>query len=286
MQRYFCRNCRRVFQNERRKKRFREKLWNEYVWGKQTLVQLSKQRKKSIPWIRKELTEAPLIPSTITPRPTVVVCDTTFWGRHYGVTLLRSQEFKANLWWDEVESERQATYHYGRKILESQGWTFKAAVVDGRRGLATVFADMPVQICQFHQVKLVRKHLSRNPGTKAARELLDIAYTLKHSNEHTFTLRLERWHRKWGEHIEEKKYVEGVKRPKYVNDKTRKAFNSLKRNLPYLFTYQKYPELNIPNTTNTMEGSFSQLKERLGSHRGMTKEKRWKMICEVLKGEN
>jgi hypothetical protein len=215
-----------------------------------------------------------------------VVADTTFWGRTYGVTLLRSQELKRNLWWDEVGSERQAAYYYGRKILESQGWSFKAAVVDGRRGLATVFADIPVQICQFHQVKLVRKHLSRRPGTKAARELLDITHTLKHSNEHTFTIRLERWERKWREHIEEKKYVEGLKKPKYVNEKTRKAFNSLKRNLPYLFTYQKYPELNIPNTTNTMEGSFSQLKERLGNHRGMTREKRFKMICEVLKGMN
>jgi hypothetical protein len=278
--------CGRVFQNERRKKRVREKLWKKYVWGKQTLKQLSRQESKSIPWIRKELSNAPLKPAFVTPQPTVIIADTTFFGRHYGVTLLRSQELKKNLWWDEVESERQASYHYGRKILESQGWSFKAAVVDGRRGLATVFADIAVQICQFHQVKLVRKHLSRRPGTKAARELLDIAYTLKHSNEHTFTIRLERWERKWKEHIEEKKFVEGIKREKFVNEKTRKAYKSLERNLPYLFTYQKYPELNIPKTTNTMEGSFSQLKEKLRNHRGMTKEMRFKMISEVLKGEN
>ena len=39
---------------------------------------------------------------------------------------------------------------------------------------------------------------------------------------------------------------------RYVHDKTRSAYNSLKRNLPYLFTY-KNNNLDIPNTTNSIE---------------------------------
>jgi len=31
-------------------------------------------------------------------------------------------------------------------------------VVDGGRGLANVFKDIPVQICQFHQIKQVTKY--------------------------------------------------------------------------------------------------------------------------------
>ena len=37
--------------------------------------------------------------------------------------------------------------------------------------------------------------------------------------------------------------------------------SELTTNLPYLFTYQKYPELAIPNTTNALDGTFAHLKE-------------------------
>ncbi|HEY4478754.1 MAG TPA: hypothetical protein VI981_00100, partial [Candidatus Paceibacterota bacterium] len=45
--------------------------------------------------------------------------------------------------------------------------------------------------------------------------------------------------------------------------KVRGAYLSMERNLPYLFTYQKYPELNIPNTTNSLDGSFTHLKDKV-----------------------
>ena len=41
-QRYKCLDCKKVFQPHKRTRRqdFVERLWSEYVWGKQTLVQL------------------------------------------------------------------------------------------------------------------------------------------------------------------------------------------------------------------------------------------------------
>ena len=57
---------------------------------------------------------------------------------------------------------------------------------------------------------------------------------------------------------------------------------SLKNNLPYLFTYQDYPALQIPNTTNSLEGSFAQLKELVVIHRGLNKSLKRKMINEIL----
>ncbi|MBI4067790.1 hypothetical protein HY413_00040, partial [Candidatus Kaiserbacteria bacterium] len=87
----------------------------------------------------------------VPPQPTVVIADTTFWGREYGVCVFRSAHLKKNIWWHDVEGERMVHYRYGRSILEGKGWTFTAAVVDGRRGLVNVFNDIPVQICQFHQ---------------------------------------------------------------------------------------------------------------------------------------
>ncbi|MCB4782781.1 MAG: transposase, partial [Sulfurovum sp.] len=37
------------------------------------------------------------------------------------------------------------------------------------------------------------------------------------------------------------------------------AYRSLRTNLPYLFTYKKYKHLGIHNTTNSLDGGYSQI---------------------------
>jgi hypothetical protein len=54
-------------------------------------------------------------------------------------------------------------------------------------------------------------------------------------------------------------------------------------NLPNLFTYQKYPELDIPNTTNSFDGSFSALKKKLGVHHGLRRDRWYKVISKLLR---
>jgi hypothetical protein len=285
MQRYRCLRCLKVFQSPRRKSGALKALWNDYVWGKQTLTQLAGQHDRSVEWVRNQLERVGVEKKEIIPQPIVVIPDTTFWGRLYGVTVFRAAALKRNIWWTEVKSETQAVYHYGRKILEEQGWTFLAAVVDGRRGLATVFKDISVQICQFHQMKTVTKYLTRRPKTEAGQELRAITLKLPKSNEKEFTALLRDWHKRWNSFIIEKTYVLGTKHWYYTHKNVRSAYKSLERNLPFLFTYQKYPELNIPNTTNSLDGFFSQLKARLSVHRGLRKDRRFKVISEILGGE-
>jgi hypothetical protein len=53
-------------------------------------------------------------------------------------------------------------------------------------------------------------------------------------------------------------------------------------NLPYLFTYQKHPDLNIPNTTNSLDGCFAYLKELVKVHKGSKKSLKRKIIEEIL----
>ena len=178
-----------------------------------------------------------------------------------------------------------ATYYYGRKILEDKGWTFLAAVVDGRRGLTTVFKDIPVQICQFHQMKNVTKYLTRRPQTEEGQELRSIMLTLARSAEKEFTELLMEWKKKYPYILTDKTYVTGTKYWYYTHKKVRGAYLSMERNLPYLFTYLKYPELNIPNTTNSLDGSFVHLKDKVNIHHGLRKDRRYKMIEEILKGE-
>jgi len=62
------------------------------------------------------------MPTDIVPQTTIIVADTTFWGRSYGVCVFRSWNLKRNIWWNEVSGEKVAHYYYGRKILEERGW--------------------------------------------------------------------------------------------------------------------------------------------------------------------
>lgn len=262
--------------------RKRTQLLSRYVWGRQSLRQLAEREDRSIRWVQTRLDEALVVPRVLAPQPTIIVADTTFWGKNYGVCVFRSPVLKKNLWWSEVSGERVATYHYGRKILENRGWTFTGAVVDGRRGLASVFSDIPVQTCQFHQMKRVTKYLTRKPETLAGKELRAIMLTLPQSTEKTFTELLLEWYAWWGNFINEKTRIAGCSRWHYTHKNVRGAYKSLMTNLPYLFTYQKYPELTIPNTTNSLDGMFSQLKNRLAVHRGLRPNRRYKIITEIL----
>lgn len=283
-QRYRCRSCRYRFQYAKRVTGQQKILWYQYAHRKQTLAELQVETGKSHVWVRRHLDahQIDTVPA-VAPEPTVIVPDTTFWGRGYGVTVFRSWTLKKNIWWQEVTGERQATYYYGRKILESQGWTFVAAVVDGRRGLATVFKDIPVQVCHFHQMRTVTRYLTRRPETPAGQELRAIMLSLPNTTEKVFARALASWEKKWWAFITEKTYVIGTKHWYYTHKNVNGAYHSLSRNLPYLFTYQKYPALNIPNTTNTIDGYFTSLKKKVHAHQGLRKDRRYKLICELLR---
>lgn len=236
--------------------------------------------------MRERLDRIPLPASELVPEPTVVIADTTFWGRTYGVCVFRSAHLKQNIWWHEVASELMAHYRYGRAILEEKGWLIQAAVVDGKRGFLGVFKGIPVQICQFHQMKQITKYLTRRPATLAGQQLRALTLTLTHTDEAAFTATLQAWHKRWGTFIEEKtvsSFLNGKKKWHYTHKKVRSAYRSLHTNLPYLFTYQKYPELNIPNTTNSLDGFFSALKKKLGVHHGLRRDRRYKVISKLLK---
>lgn len=237
-------------------------------------------------WVRKQLDTIIVSASLIAPQSTVVIADTTFWGRRYGVCVFRSAGLKKNIWWHEVVSELMAHYYYAKKILEDKGWLFTAAVVDGRRGLFNVFKGIPVQMCQFHQIKIVIRYITTRPKTEAGKELLVLVLTLTETNEETFVLALNAWFTKWESFINEKTvstFISGKTTSYHTHKGVYSAYHSLKRNLPYLFTYQKYPELHIPNTTNDLDGSFSALKKKLSAHHGLRRDRRYKVISKLLR---
>lgn len=211
----------------------------------------------------------------------------TFWGRGYGVLVFRSPTLRKNLWWKESLFETPFVYSEGLVALRKQGWIITGAVIDGKRGVAQVFERLgiPVQYCQFHQVKTMTGYLTRKPQTDAARELRLLALWLKDATETEFASKLDAWRLKYESFLNEKSPAPGKKRGwEYTHRRTRAAYRSLKTNLSRLFTYQRLPELGFPNTTNTLDGMFSQIKNRLAVHRGLRRDRRFKIVSEILKG--
>lgn len=186
------------------------------------------------------------------------------------------------MYWDDVESETAKEYSSARHWLSKRGVKIRAVVLDGKAGIKEVFKDIPIQMCQFHQVKIVTRYLTRKPKLEASKELRRISLELTKLTEEEFYNKLDNWHNKWESFLKEKTVNIETGEWFYTHGRVRSAYNSLIRNRAYLFTYKKYPDLNIPNTTNSLDGSFSHLKDLLNAHRGLRKSRKLKLINEIL----
>lgn len=244
---------------------------------------LSEKYHRSKKWINQQLNSVKISSNNLPkPQSIVIIADVTFFERSYGVVVIREPNLKKNIYWKEVSTETPDIYWQARNQIERQDFTLKGVVIDGKRGVKEVFMDLPVQMCQFHQVAIINRYLTRKPKLDAGKDLRKIALILTNSAEKEFTVLLNNWYEKWKDFLQEKSFNLETQRLHYTHKRLRSAYRSLKTNLPYLFIYQKYPELKIPNTTNSLDGTFSYFKTLLRIHRGMNKAKRYKAICEIL----
>ncbi len=109
-----------------------------------------------------------------------------------------------------------------------------------------------------------------------------LTVTLCEIHESDFTSSLDAWHDKWSSFLKEKTTDPFTGRWHYTHKRLRSAYRSLRLNIPYLFTYQKYGDLDIPNTTNSLDGCFAYLKELVRVHRGSKRSLKGKIIEEIL----
>jgi len=257
-------------------------LWSEFVWGRRTVSKLAEDNGKSERYVRMQLEAYQPKAVPLAPVAAVFVADVTFFKREYGFLVYRIPSLQRNPYAQKVYSETVARYRDGRIALEREGFSFQAIVLDGRPGIRALFSDIPVQMCHFHQKQIVTRYLTHSPKLQAAIELKAIAGTLTYSTEEKFGVGLSKWHDRWGEFLKEKTLVEGSRHWHYTHRRIRSAYRSLRTNLPFLFTYQRHPDLNIPTTTNSLDGTFSHLKDLTAVHRGASQQLKEKMIVEIL----
>lgn len=173
-----------------------ETIFEEYLYGKQTYAQLSERYSCSIKTIQRHIDKAKVRrKDTFSPVANVVM-DTTYFGRKFGVMVFKNTLNGAILLTKYVKTETVREY------------------VDA-------FRDIPVQTCQFHQVKTITFYLTKKPKLPAAIALRALSLRLVGSLQTGFA-----------------------------------------------------KELDIPNTTNSLDGLFSDLKNKLRNHNGLSEERK------------
>jgi transposase-like protein len=209
--------------------------------------------------------------------------DTSYWGRNFGVMLFKDYITKENLLKYYVRNETNELYTQGIEELKRRGFIILAIVCDGRRGLIQSFKNIPVQMCQFHQCAIIRRYLTKKPKLKASQELLEVVDMMKQTDKESFAGALMLWYEKWAWFLNERTINPDTKKSFYTHKRLRSAFRSLKSNLVWLFTWYDNYELNIPTTTNAIDGQFADLKNKLRNHNGLSRNRKIKFIDEFLK---
>ena len=279
-QQYKCHACKRQFTGGHRL--LDVDLWREYSHNKQTYRELAARYSVSESTIKRRLQgikeefECKHIPTG-----GVVLMDTTYFGKHWGVTVFKDASSGTTLWRKYVVDERLADYQEGVDFICSQCYQVRGIVCDGLKGVFKQFLGYPVQMCQRHQIDIIRRYLTRNPKLPAGKELLYLSKSITKLSKKEFITLFERWKEKWIDFLDERTKDELTGKTHFTHKKLRSAYLSIKRNLLYLFTFESIS--GMPNTNNSLEGTFTALKNRLRNHNGMSKKNRKRFIDGFLK---
>lgn len=281
IQRYKCNDCGRRFDGGIR--RDKSQVITDYIEGKQTVRQLASKYKVSCKTISRDLTGMRYVQKISKEKHVIIQMDTTYWGRNFGLMVIKDSLRKRILWRKYVTHETIRDYLEGVEWLREHGFKIFGVVCDGMAGLIKALSlRYPVQMCQFHQQMIVRRYLAEDPDIEAAKALLKLTNSMAEMDMESFVGAFEEWHDKYKCIIDERVHDKRMKTPPFMRPRLRSAYLSLKRNMPYLWTFYKYHDRVIPNTNNGIEGIFSDIKSKVRVHSGISKEHRRKLIDEYL----
>ncbi len=211
--------------------------------------------------------------------PVNLILDATFFGRAYGYLCFHDKS--RIIYAHEIKTEKVVELEACLHRLIKAGYRFKSVTLDGKRGFISLhqrmFPQTPIQMCLFHQKANIRKYITVNPKTECGQDIKRLMADITHDDQHTFQAKFDALRAKHKHFL-----LERNEQRKFKHKRLRSAIRSIKTKLPFLFTYQNYPELGIPNTTNHLEGRFAHLKERIQIHRGLRRFRRKKAIMFLL----
>ena len=296
-QRYRCKTCGKTWVSKSRPSRLAEKIWYDLVWNNMPVRTLSEKYHKHPNTIRRIINNyqpPPLdiesLSETEKSAIRVVVMDTTYFGKGHGVVTVLDAHTGRLLYFNEIYgSETNNHYYIAIRTLEKAGICPKACVLDGRKGISELLEEcgILVQMCHFHMWQIVKRYLTNNPvlGPNIELKLIIDSFLSKHTHtdRFLFAAQVRGWRNRNERWLNEKHRNEYGKL-EWTHEETRRAYNAIISHAKWLFTYEKYPELNIPKTSNRIEGKFGNAKDKLKLHHGYTNKLKIKIFFSLLSG--
>lgn len=201
------------------------------------------------------------------------------WLHRFGVVMIyRNVTTGVNLWWSwqKSESYQNLSEDFYRVWLLTNHHLPGGVVSDWKGSIVALsgafFPDSVHQRCLAHLVREAKRLLpSGSPFfftlklREIAQEIMDISNP---SDYYDWSVKLESWQQDYDSLLKVKtKGVGTQKKWWYTHGNLRRAIRLLTKDQESLFKYLHYPFL--PKTNNSLEGVNSQLKRKLGNHRGM-----------------
>ncbi len=218
--------------------------------------------------------------STTRTAPWVYGCDGKWLGRAGVFFIHRNVTTKENLFWSFMSSESYEAIHRDLTVLTTllgdhlpvgavSDW--KGAIV---AGIASHFGNIPHQRCLAHVDRQAKRLLPQNSPYAATQALRRIASLLMlvetPTDPHVWQTSLARWEKQYGYMLTEKTQAPTATSRSwwYTHGNLRRAWRLLTHDQDPLFVFL----INrlIPKTNNALEGVNSNLKQKLGDHRGMS----------------
>ena len=104
----------------------------------------------------------------------------------------------------EVKSETIERYRQEVAALQERGVVIQSIICDGRSGLLQAFPGILVQMCQFHQIKIIVRYLTKKPKIPAAQALRALSLTLMETTQAAFEAALKRWYEQYAAFLNER----------------------------------------------------------------------------------
>ena len=133
-QRWFCKDCKRYFMGRLRLKK--EDVNSTYSLGNLTVSDLAREFGVSTRTIHRYLSSEykENLPKLISSN-VVVLMDATYWGRRFGVVIMKDHISGRVLWYKFIDKkETIADYREGISYLELHGYNVLGIVSDGLKG--------------------------------------------------------------------------------------------------------------------------------------------------------
>lgn len=216
---------------------------------------------------------------TVKAEPWVLAIDGK-WLRRKGVVMIyRDVTHRENLFWSFHSSESYEALHADlERLTELLGVDnlpfgvvsdWKGAIVSA---VSNFLPRVPHQRCLVHVAREAKRLLPLNSPLLETRILRRIAKQLPHikteATKRSWLADLIEWERLFGHQLKEKTTnPETGKKWWYTHGNLRRAWRLLTDDWSPFFVHLEHSL--IPSSNNSLEGTNSQIKKRLGNHRGM-----------------